>query len=106
MFPSPADSARMDSSGTTSPSSIGANAPTGQRYQGNTSSLYPDLSSSTLRSAPRDYEEDEDILATMSIPPAKSKPKPVRPPPPRNHSVPSDLPSSKKSRSSVSVLHF
>lgn len=65
-FPSPADSVSSSSGFQTSPK--------------NTSSLYPDLSTT-------DPEED-DILAALEAPSPRSK-RPPRPPPPRSQSLPS-----------------
>ena len=48
------------------------------------SSLYPSLSGAMAQDS-----DDEDILATLGIPPAKPKAKkPSRPPPPRSNTLP------------------
>lgn len=65
-FPSPADSVTSSSGFPTSPK--------------NTSSLYPDLSTTD--------PEDDDILAALGAPPPRTK-RPPRPPPPRSQSLPS-----------------
>ena len=78
MFPSLADSARMDTPRADF-----------QQTSSPTTSLYPDLSTETNpKMATGDYE-DEDILTALGIPQeaAKKKP-PSRPPPPRSHSLP------------------
>ena len=62
-----------------------------RRYQGNSNSLYPDLAEASLTPRERStgMEDGEDVLAALGVPPAKSKARPARPPPPsRNNTAP------------------
>lgn len=70
----------MDTSGSATPHSLSDSARDPRRTTG----LYPDLSLSSSMN----YEEEDDVLVTLGVPPANPKSRPVRPPPPRNNSCP------------------
>lgn len=71
---------------TTAPnqSVVAPTATTGAGDSRVNSSLYPNISGDAMDA------EDEDILASIGVPPAKTRP--PRPPPPRSSSVPATVP--------------